>query len=277
MRKTLDTFLTNLARKDDTVYVLIGDLGNFPEFQKEFPDRLINTGIAESNMVSLAAGLALTGNKVFIYSVAGFCIHRGFEQLKFEVGHISKNLVIINAGASLCYNRVGSGHYLTDDFALMRTLPNVNIYAPIDKPEFEKTLVKAYLNKEITYIRTGMDNCPDVEVRESYTQYSPSNKVTVITTGVFSSRMANLCKDLPVDLMHVLNLKDIKEEKLKEKIIVIEDHIKFGGLTACLSKKPNRHLCFPDSPTRTAKSQEKLLSYYGLDEANLKKEILELL
>lgn len=276
MRKTFDITLTQLAERDESIYLLVNDLGNFPTFEKKFSNRFINVGIAEPNMVSIASGLALDGCKVFVYSVAGFCIHRGFEQLKFEVGNLSKNINIVNAGANLCYNRVGSGHYLIDDFAIMRTLPNVNIYAPIDRREFKSTVEMSYRSGGFNYIRTGMDGCCDVDVTDGFVQFSEKNKVTVVSTGALSNRLYDICKDIPVDVYHALNPKKIKEDMFKEKIVVIEDHIKFGGLTTNLTKKQERHICLPDIVDQMSETNMGLLKKYGLDDDSLRDEILRL-
>jgi len=277
VRTTFAEELVNLAEQDDRVYLLIGDLGVFPEFQRRFPKRFINLGIAESNQISVAAGLAQDGNKVFLYSVAGFCIHRGFEQLKFEVCHWNKNIVLVNASAGLCYNRVGAGHYLIDDLALMQALPDVTICTPIDRPEFKKALYESYEANNMYYIRTALDNCPDIERRDDYLQFDDSNKVTVVSTGVFSPVAQRVCKGLPVDVLHIPYIQKIDPRYLKEKVFVIEDHIKFGGLASLLDKKPDLHICLPDLVNKTAHSRNELLKMYGFDDESLRSKIEEAL
>lgn len=277
MRKTFIEELVKLAKEDERVYLLVGDLGYFPEFQKKFPERFINVGVAESNQVSIAAGLAQDGNKVFLYAVAGFCIHRGFEQLKFEVGHWNKNIVIINAAAGLCYNRVGAGHYLIDDFALMQALPNVNICCPLDKQEFKKHLMESYLSNEMYYIRTGLDNCPDINVTDNFLKWDSNNKATLISTGIFSSVAKRVCENLPVDVLHVSYIKEIDESILKDNVFILEDHIKFGGLSSLIKKKPNLHIHLPSIVNKTAKSREELLRMYGLDDNTIRSKIEEAL
>jgi len=277
MRNIFADEIVRLAERDESVYLLVGDLGSFPEFQRRFPKRFINLGIAESNQVSVAAGLAQDGCKVFLYSVAGFCIHRGFEQLKFEVCHWNKNIVLVNASAGLCYNRVGAGHYLIDDLSLMQTLPDVTVCAPIDKPEFKKMLYESYEAESMYYIRTGLDNCPDVERRDDFLQFEESNKVTVVSTGVFSPVAQRICKGLPVDVLHVPYIKKIDTRYLKEKVFVIEDHIRFGGLASLLSKEPELHICLPNIVNKTAHTRNELLSMYGFDDLSLKNKIEETL
>jgi len=278
MRKTFDTYLTELAKKDDKIYLLTADMGSFNAFKSSFPDRFINMGIAEPNMVSVAAGLALEGNKPFIYAVAGFCMHRGFEQLKFNVCYKNLPVTIINAASGLCYNRCGAGHYLVDDFSLMRTLPKITVTAPVDVREFKMILDKAYSRNMPYYIRTGIDNCPEINFEQyPYIYYKDEKRSTIVTTGFCSQIASRICKDLPVNVLHVLTLNRsslILDIDLKHvnKIMVIEDHIKFGGLGSSISK-PFEHFCLPDIVDKTAETHEELLKIYGFDDKTLYKKI----
>ena len=139
MRKALDEYLS----KKQNYHLLIADLGYFDKIENT--GNLINTGVQESNLVNIACGLALSGVKVFIYSVSGFVIQRAYEQIKFNICQKSKNVTFITAGAGLCYNKCGTGHYLNNDFALMATLPDITMYAPVDKNEFVQILLKIKL------------------------------------------------------------------------------------------------------------------------------------
>jgi len=277
MRKVFADELVEMAEKDDSVYLLIGDLGVFPEFQRRFPNRYINVGIAESNQVSVAAGLAQDGCKVFLYSVAEFCIHRGFEQLKFEVCHWNKNIVLVNAAAGLCYNRVGAGHYLIDDLALMQSLPDVTICTPIDRPEFKKVLYESYEASNMYYIRTALDDIPDVIRRDNFLQYDEKNKATLVTMGVFAPVAKRICKDLPIDILHTPYIKRIDTRYLKKNVFVLEDHIKFGGLASLLDRIPQLHIHLPNLVNKTAYSRNELLEMYGFDDTSLKNRIEEAL
>lgn len=271
MRKKLEDLLIEKAEKDSSIYLLVNDLGSFENFRNKFPSRFINCGIGEPNLVSVAAGLVLDGNKPIIYSVAGFCIHRGFEQLKFEVCHHSKNITIINAAAGLCYNRVGAGHYLIDDLSLMQTLPDVEIYAPIDIPEFEKFFNEALYSPQLSYIRTGLDGCPDIaQDGEGYLQKTGS-KFTVVSTGIFSAVALAVCSDLPVNVLHIGKLS---ETILPDNVILLEDHIKFGGLSNLIKGKIIDHIHLPSVVSEMAETRNELLIKYGFDNESIRRRIL---
>ena len=275
MRYTLEKLLITSARKDKSIYLLVNDLGIFSDFRKEFPNRFINCGIGEPNMVSVASGLSLEGNTPIIYSVAGFCIHRGFEQLKFDMCYRSKKLVIINAGAGLCYNKVGAGHYLVDDFALMGSLPRMSIFAPIDISEFTSTFLNSLESDKVSYIRTGLDNCPSIEVDSEGYIKKGDYSLTVVSTGIFSSELANNLRDLPVNILHINNIKSIK---LTGNIIIIEDHIQFGGLSHYIfGANILDHIHLPDKVEFMAETREELLEKYGLDNESIRKKIKEYL
>lgn len=273
MRKTLDRRLTEIADKDPSVYFIICDLGDFPIFKNKHPDSFINVGIQEPNAVSIAAGLALHGNKVFIYSVAGFLIHRGFEQLKFDVCYNKKawNVKIINAGAGLCYNRCGAGHYLIDDFALMGLLPNMQVLAPCDRDEFEQILNLSWENPLPFYIRTGMDDCPRLPKRKNgYIRYHPNYKKTVVTTGFCTQLIYELCKekDLPINIIHQPLLSEVEKSLLVGKIFVVEDHIERGGLAYYVPGKFT-HIHLPMSVEGCFETQKEALAHFGFSKEEL--------
>lgn len=269
MRKKLEQLLIEKAREDKGIYLLVNDLGSFDNFRKEFPDRFVNCGIGEPNMVSVAAGLSLEGNTPIIYSVAGFCIHRGFEQLKFDMCYRGKKLVIVNAAAGLCYNKVGAGHYLVDDFALMGSLPEVDILAPIDIPEFTKMFNDAVSVGKISYIRTGLDGCPDTPTYRGYIKKG-NYDVTLVSTGVFSAVASKICVEFPINIFH---LGKLQKTVIPGKVILLEDHIAFGGLSSYVEGEVIDHIHLPERVSEMAETREELLKKYGLDNESIKTRI----
>jgi len=270
MRKRLEDLLITKAREDKTIYLLVNDLGSFESFRKEFPNRFINCGIGEPNMVSVAAGLSLEGNTPVIYSVAGFCIHRGYEQLKLDVGYRAKKLIIVNAAAGLCYNKAGAGHYLVEDFALMRTIPNTSISAPIDIPEFSDIFCESLKADRISYIRTGLDGCPDIPQSRGYINKSSFNEITLVSTGVFSAAATKACADLPINIFHLATLK---KTVIPGKVILLEDHIQFGGLANYVQGDIIDHIHLPDEVSEMAETRNELLKKYGLDNESIRQRI----
>lgn len=155
MRATLDRFLSKY--NNPNLYFLHADMWQFPLFQKRFPDRCLNIGIQETNLVNIAGGLASQGKSVIIYGVAGFVYQRGYEQLKFSVVNFGSNVTLINAGHNGCYNKCGIGHLPDDDFKLMNAL-NVTVHEPCTRSDFVKTLKRCLRDDTCNFIRLGWDN-----------------------------------------------------------------------------------------------------------------------
>jgi transketolase len=155
MRATLDRFLSRYNNPD--LYFLHADMWQFPKFKHVFPERCLNFGIQETNMVNVAGGLASQGKKVIIYGVAGFVYQRGYEQLKFSVVNYGSDVTLINAGHNGCYNKCGIGHLPDDDYKLMSAL-GVKCHEPATRHDFVKCLIRAIRGTETNFIRLGWDN-----------------------------------------------------------------------------------------------------------------------
>ena len=156
MRATLDTFLSKYNNQD-TIF-MHADMWGFKKFQKRFPERCLNFGIQETNMMNVAGGLARSGKRVIVYGVAGFVYQRAYEQLKFSVVNYGNNVTLINAGHNGCYDRCGIGHIPDDDYKLMEAL-GVECHEPVNRSGFVKTLTSCLRNNHTNFIRLGWDNC----------------------------------------------------------------------------------------------------------------------
>ena len=161
MRRTFIKTLTDIARKDKNVWLLTADMGFsvLEDFFTEFPDRTINTGISEQNAMALASGLALSGKKVYVYSIAPFVTLRCLEQVRNDICYMNTNVKIIGIGAGFCYGSAGATHHSIEDIAVMRALPNMQVYSPMDSFEVEEIIKQTYLNNAPSYIRIGNKNC----------------------------------------------------------------------------------------------------------------------
>lgn len=156
MRATLDNFLSKY--NNPNLYFLHADMWQFPKFINRYPERCLNVGIQEPNMLNIAGGLASQGKTVFVYGVAGFVYQRGYEQLKFSIKHFGSSVTLINAGNNGCYSKCGIGHLPDDDFKLMSAL-DINCYEPTGRSDFLHTLTQCVRNRQTNFIRLGWDNC----------------------------------------------------------------------------------------------------------------------
>lgn len=157
MRNAFIKALTNLAAQDERVFLLTADLGFtvLEEFQERYPDRFINVGVAEQNMLGVAAGLAKSGYLPFAYSIATFASMRGYEF--FRNGAISHQLPVrvISVGGGFEYGAAGNTHHALEDIAIMRTQPGLEIYAPADAPQAEEILLRTAQRPAPIYYRLG--------------------------------------------------------------------------------------------------------------------------
>ena len=157
MRDTFVKTLLEIAKKDKNVYIVTGDLGFgvLRPFWEELPDQIINAGIAEQNMTSIAAGLALQGKIVYTYSIGNFPTLRCIEQIRNDCAYHNANVKVVCVGGGFVYGSLGMSHHATEDIAVMRALPDVAVFAPGDLCEAEE-ITKAIANYEGTcYLRLG--------------------------------------------------------------------------------------------------------------------------
>jgi transketolase len=134
MRKEFVDQLLVQAENNQDIWLLTADLGySFLErFEEAFPQRYINVGVAEQNLISVAAGLAMTGKKVFCYSIINFLTFRALEQIRQDICYPKLNVHLIGVGAGFSYKGAGYSHYAIEDIAIMKSLPHITIYSPAD-------------------------------------------------------------------------------------------------------------------------------------------------
>ena len=134
MRNAFASELVKLADKDSNIILLAGDIGFriFDEYIDKFPDRFINCGIAEQNMISVAAGLSSEGKIPVVYTIIPFLIMRAYEQIRVDIGINQQNVILVGVGGGLAYDKLGSTHHACEDIALARTIPNLNVCLPYD-------------------------------------------------------------------------------------------------------------------------------------------------
>ena len=139
MRNSFIKTLMEQARQDDRIFLLCGDLGYsvLEPFAEAFPDRFINVGIAEQNMVGLAAGLSLEGYTVFCYSIGNFPTLRAMEQIRYDVAYHDTNVKIIAVGGGYAYGPLSTSHHTTEELGMLRTIPGMVVTAPGDPAEVD--------------------------------------------------------------------------------------------------------------------------------------------
>lgn len=298
LKKKFIEQLVEMARKDKDIYLITGDLGfNLVEpFEKEFPDRFINAGIAEQNMIGVAAGLALSGKKVFVYSIIPFLTMRAFEQIRNDLCYQKLNVVLVGYGAGFTYGTAGSSHHALCDISIMRSLPNMTILSPYDVNQTKMCVKNSLKEKGPVYIRLGKAGTK----MEKHNYGIPKeismgkSKIVIISTG----QICDECIDMQmvlnsqgynVDFVMLHKLKPLSTYFLKryldyDYIITVEEHSIIGGLGSIIAETLAEIDCkaklirfgVNDEFAHEIGSQKYLRKKYKLDGESLLKEVLKI-
>tara|TARA_Y100001970_G_C14222841_1_gene853732 strand:+ start:624 stop:1550 length:927 start_codon:yes stop_codon:yes gene_type:complete len=255
MRKAFANTLIKIAKKDKKIIFLTGDLGFgvFDEFKKKFPERYINVGVAESQMVSMAAGLALEGFKPIVYSIASFLLRRAYEQIRISVCYHNLPVIFIGAGGGFVYASSGPTHHSQEDFSLMSSIPNMMIIAPGSPDELTSLIPQAIKQKKPCYIRIGKFGEPNYDsIDQTYIKkikkIKNGKEVFFLTNSDTVSLIIDVCKKLKnqnnidVGILHAHTLKPIDDKNLKiklrkiKKLIIVEESNVTGGLYSIISQ-----------------------------------------
>lgn len=260
MRAAFSDALVELAKRDSKVLLLTGDHGYalFDAFRKECPKQYINAGIAEQNMVGMAAGLARMGFKPFVYGLAAFIPVRVVEQIKLDIAHDNLPVVLLGDGAGFVYSHLGTSHQSTEDIACTRAIPNLTVLSPADR--FEQTLCMhwAYECTGPVYMRMGKSDRGDVhsaplneELGSLLTvRKNPSAHVALIATGSMVKPALELQSTslTGASIYSVPSIKPLNTEQLikvlqKHRLLItLEEHHTDGGLGSLVCELSSEHL-----------------------------------
>lgn len=303
-RQVICDTLMGLAKDDENIYVLTSDSrgsASMTNFANEFPKQFVEVGIAEQNLVGIAAGLATTGKKCFAASPACFLTMRSIEQVKVDVAYSNTNVKLIGISGGVSYGALGMSHHSLQDIAVMRAIPNMDIFLPADRFETEKLVRELVKYDKPAYIRIGRNPVDDVyESTDFDFEIGKANvmregkDITIIATGETvkpaieaSDELKELGIKCRVLNMHTIKPLDeeaiIKAAKETGHIITVEEHSIYGGLGAAVSEVvvqnapvPMKIVGIKDEAAITGTSKE-IFNYYGLSKENLVKLAKELI
>lgn len=290
-RESYGAALVKLGDKYDNLVVMDADLAAATKtgmFKKAFPDKFYDTGIAECNMIGIAAGLAATGHIVFASSFAMFAAGRAFEQVRNSIGYTHLNVKIGATHAGISVGEDGASHQCCEDIALMRTIPGMVILNPADDVEAEKAVFAAAEYEGPVYLRFGrlavpriFDEDYDFQIGKGV-ELTEGNDVAIIATGLMVNEALMAAEELKKEGINarVINMatikpidKDIIIKAAKEigAIVTAEEHNVIGGLGGAVSEVicenypvPVVKLGVEDTFGRSGPAAE-LLHLYGLD------------
>lgn len=291
-RQAICEVLMEKAADDRSIVVLCSDSrgsASLAPFAQAYPQQFVETGIAEQNLVSIAAGLAKCGKKAFAASPACFLSTRSYEQCKVDCAYSNTNVKLIGISGGVSYGALGMSHHSAQDIAAMSAIPNMRVYLPSDRHQTRK-LVEALLQDEKpAYIRVGRNPVEDIYTETNVpftmdraTVLQEGTDVAIIACGEMV-RPAKLAGEMlsaqgisatVLDMYCVKPLdKDavIRAAQNARLVVTIEEHAPFGGLGAAVAQVvgencPTRLCCMalPDAPVITGTSQE-VFDYYGLN------------
>ena len=295
-RESYGNALVELGKEHDNLVVLDADLAEATKtgmFKKAFPERHIDCGIAESNMIGIAAGLASTGKVPFCSSFAMFAAGRAFEQVRNSVGYPHLNVKIGATHAGISVGEDGASHQCNEDIALMRVIPGMTIINPSDDVEAKAAVKAAYEMEGPVYLRFGRLAVPVINDRPDYKfeigkgiVLREGSDVTIIATGLEVNERLEAAKMLEADGIsaQVINIHTIKPldtelvvsaAKKTGKVVTVEEHSVIGGLGGAVAETlaeqcPTKMLRIGVMDTFGESGPAvKLLEKYGLDAAGI--------
>ena len=303
-RESYGNALVELGKKYENVVVLDADLAGATKtgtFLKAFPERHIDCGIAECNMMGIAAGLSTTGKVPFASTFAMFAAGRAFEQIRNSIGYPHLNVKIGATHAGISVGEDGATHQCNEDIALMRTIPGMVILNPADDIEARAAVEAAYLHEGPVYLRFGRLAVPVINDRADYKfelgkgiVLCEGKDLTIIATGLCVSRALEAAEQLKADGIEarVINIHTIKPldehliiEAAKEthKVVTVEEHSVIGGLGSAVAEVLGEQYPVPmmrigiQDVFGESGPAEKLIEKYGLDAESLDKKVKEFL
>ena len=299
-RESYGNALTELGKEYPQLVVLDADLAQATKtgiFKKSFPDRHIDCGIAECNMMSVAAGLSTVGKIPFVSTFAMFAAGRAYEQVRNSIGYPHMNVKIGATHAGISVGEDGATHQCNEDIALMRMIPGMVVINPADDVE-AKAAVKAAIEYEgPVYLRFGRLAVPVINDHEDYRfeigkgiTLKEGKDITILATGLEVSEALEtaelLEKDgINVEVINIHTIKPLDEELIVKsaqktgKVVTIEEHSVLGGLGGAVSellgkKCPTQMMCIGiEDVFGESGPAEQLLEKYGLDKKSIYQKI----
>lgn len=302
MRDTFVRTLIALAKENPNIELITGDLGFgvLKPFWERLPDQFINAGIAEQNMTSAAAGMALEGKTVFTYSIGNFPTLRCLEQIRNDCAYHGANVKIVCVGGGFVYGSLGMSHHATEDIAVMRALPGVAVLCPGDLVEAEEATKAIAKYPGTCYLRLGRggekrihDHIDNFEIGKAI-KIHDGEKIAIFSTGAIFEEVADaeaiLAEhDIYPAVYTFPTVKPIDRAAIArcaadfDMIVTVEEHNIVGGFGSAvaevLAELPERarllRVGIHDTYSSIVGSQKYLRSQFGLDSVGIATQVLE--
>lgn len=303
-RQAICDVLMEKAKDDRDIVVLCSDSrgsASLAPFAQAYPEQFVEIGIAEQNLVSIAAGMAKCGKKTFAASPACFLSTRSYEQCKVDCAYSNTNVTLIGISGGISYGALGMSHHSAQDIAAMAAIPNMRVYLPSDRHQTRK-LVEALLQDEkCAYLRVGRNPVEDIYTEKDVpfemdhaTVLREGTDAAIIACGEMV-RPAMLAGEMlaqegiSVTVLDMYCVKPLDEAAVlkaaasAKAVITVEEHAPYGGLGSMVAQVVGRHcprtvccMALPDAPVVTGTSQE-VFDYYGLNAEGIAAQVKQCL
>ena len=255
MRNAFADEVTKLSMDDSRIVLLSGDIGNklFDKFKEQSGKNFFNCGVAEANMMGVAAGMALSGLRPIIYTITPFTTTRCYEQIRVDACYHNVPVIIVGTGSGFTYAELGPTHHSCEDLAIMRVLPNMTVLAPADEVELRQCLRAALKQKGPVYIRIGKKGEAVTAKKNDYFEIGESitvregSDVCLISTGILLPIVMKAAENLSsqgvsarVESFHTV--KPLDEKTINDVfsrypvVAVAEEHSRVGGLGGSIAE-----------------------------------------
>ncbi len=296
MRNAFAAEVTQMAKIDPRVVLLSGDIGNrlFDKLRAQSPSQFLNCGIAEQNMMGVAAGMGLSGLRPIVYTITPFTTVRCLEQIKVDVAYHQSPVIIVGTGAGLSYASLGPTHHSLEDFAIFRAIPRLQVLAPWDVPSLRACLGMAFESGKPTYIRIGKKG--EADLCESQTvpaigdglAIQSGQQICILAVGtvaqeaqIAGSILSKEGIEVEVVLTHTVKpCPTVLFDSLISRFdcfVTVEEHARIGGFGEsllshlALRNLQKRVICLgsDDAFMPVVGSQAFARSYFGIDAASI--------
>lgn len=303
-RKVICDTLMEHAKTDRDIVVLCSDSrgsASLTPFAQAYPDQFVEVGIAEQDLVGIAAGLASCGKKPFAASPAAFVSTRSYEQAKVDCAYSNVNVKLIGISGGISYGALGMSHHSAQDIAAMSAIPNMRVYLPSDRFQTRCLFEELLKDTKPAYIRVGRNPVEDV-YSEDHVPFTMDRATWVQTGSDFAIIACGEMVHPAVEAADLLKLQGISAAVLDmycvkpldteavikatsgaRAVVTVEEHSPFGGLGAVVAQvvgencpRKIKNLALPDAPVITGTSRE-VFDYYGLNAEGIAKAAAELL
>lgn len=305
MRNKFADAVYEIGSKDNRICALVADIspaGSMLKFRENYPERFINTGVAEQSMIGIAAGLALRGMRPVCYTIATFSLYRPFEMIRVDLCYQNLPVTIIGMGAGVIYSTLGGTHHSMEDISIATSLPNMTVLAPCDPIEMrlatEWCLTKS--NGPV-YMRLGKAGEPNLTEKSNeefqvgkIRNLVKGKEIAILSYGITLKMCFHINEILQKNGINASvyschTLKPFDEEKISKilstysKVVTIEEHVPNGGLASLVTKYAWKYKSKSKIDAFTLKdefihfygSHEQLLDIHGLSPSKIFKKILE--